>query len=249
MARINPSWFEFKDIRSDLLGVRVMDAHVFSRGELRGSMESVAGRSGYVWTGDGASEAFEVKRVCRALGSRLREISAWLAGPGRLRFSGEPGAMYDARIVKAVEYKRVVQGRDPLYEFSVIFSCQPHPWLWPEAQPKVITERGALYLNPGTAPALPRVEVIGAGYFSLTIGGQTLFFSNVKGGIVVDSELGDALSLDGTALANDCVDGELFQIQPGRNAVSWTPGGVGEDGAELPGSIEKVTITPRWRWM
>ena len=227
----------------------MMDVHVFSRGQARGAQKTVAGRSGYVWIGDGASEAFDIKRTCRAPASRLREISAWLSGAGSLRFSAEEDAMYDARIVKPVEYKCKIPGADPIYEFAVTFSCQPFPRVWPEAKPVPITVSGTELRNPGTAPALPRIEIVGSGSFLLTIGKQAMVFSDVDGGIIVDSELGDAFTTDGALLANEHIDGELFQIQPGLNVVSWIPGGVGEEDADVPGSVESVTITPRWRYM
>ena len=226
----------------------MMDVHVFSRGEARGSQETVAGRDGYVWIGDGATEAFDIKRTCRAPASRLREISAWLSGAGGLRFSAEEDAMYDARVVKAIEYKRVIPGMNPIFEFSVTFSCQPFPRVWPEAEPVVITKSGAELVTRGTAPALPRIEIAGRGDFSLTIGAQTVFFTGVDRGIILDSELGDAFTADGALLANGCVDGELFQIQPGLNTVSWRTGGA-DEGLDAEGAVERVTIAPRWRWM
>ena len=232
------------------MGVRLMDVHLFSRGEARGSQKTVAGRSGCVWIGDGASDSFDIKRVCRAPASRLREISAWLSGEGQLRFSQEEDAMYDARVVKGIEYKRTVPGEDPHFEFAVTFSCQPFPRVWPEASPIQITKSGTELKTQGTAPALPRIEIVGSGDFSLTIGKQMMIFKNVDGGIIVDSELGDALTANGALLANDCIDGELFQIQPGLNVVSWILGGTDEEGeGNTPGSIEKVTITPRWRYI
>ena len=246
MARINPSWFEFNDIRSDSLDVRLMDVHSFARGEARGTRETAAGRSGEIWLGDGAFETFEILRVCRAPAARLREISAWLRGEGRLRFSGEPGAMYDARVADQIEYRRVIPGMAALFEFSVTFVCHPFPRLWPEAEPIAITASGTPISNPGAAPALPRVEIVGSGDFSLTIGMQTLFFTGVEGGIIVDSELGDALTPDAALLANDRINGELFAIQPGYNVVSWLAGGADGD-PDSPGSVERVVITPRWR--
>ena len=230
------------------MDVRIMDVHHFYHGAARGSQETVAGRDGYVWLGDGAIEAFDIKHTCRAPSTRLREITAWLAGSGGLRFSAEEDAMYDARIVKAIEYKKVIPGMNPIFEFAVTFSCQPFPRVWPEAEPIVITKSGTDLPNPGTAPALPRIEIVGSGSFALTIGKQTLAFTGVEKGIIVDSELGDAFTPDGALLANDKIDGELFQIQPGFNVVSWVLGAAGEEDADLDGTVEKVTVTPRWRY-
>ena len=249
MARKNLSWFEFKEMRSDLLGVRLMDTHLFSLGGARGSQESVSGRSGYIWNGDGALEGFEIERICRSPASRLREISAWLCGSGGLRFSQEQGMMYDARVIQAVSYRQAVPGRDPLYEFRVTFTCQPFAHMWPEPLPMTFTSPSGRLLNQGTAPALPRVEIVGSGDFSVGIGKQVVYFSGVEGGIIVDSELGDALTLDGAAVANERMDGELFEIQPGDNAVYWQEGGISNDGTEASGRVEKVIITPRWRYI
>lgn len=244
--RLNTSWFEFNGVRSSSLGVRLMDGHAFSRGEARGSQEEVAGRDGYLWLSDGAAEAFEIKRRCRAPARQLRRIAAWLSGSGRLRFSQEKGAAYDARVIKRIEFRSAVPGMNPLYDFEVTFSCQPHPYVWPEAEPITITASGTELNNPGTAPALPRIEITGSGDFSLTIGMQTLFFSGVEGGIIVDSELMDALTADGRLLANEKISGDLFEIQPGYNVVQWLEGGV-SDAGEAPGRVERVVITPRWR--
>lgn len=244
--RENTGWFEFGGRKSSSLGVRMMDAHSFARGEARGSQEEVAGRGGYLWLSDGATEAFEIKRKCRAPANRLREISAWLTGSGRLRFSQEKGAAYDARVIKKIEFARAVPGMTPLYDFEVTFSCQPHPYIWPEVEPIEITVSGTELNNPGTATSLPRIEITGSGDFSLTIGAQTLFFEGVEGGIIVDSELMDALTADGKLLANEKISGDLFEIRPGYNVVQWLEGGNGDAGATT-GRVERVVITPRWR--
>ena len=246
MARIQTSWFEFNGRKSSDLGVRLMDAHSFCQGELRGSWEEVAGRDGAIWLGDGATDAIEIKRACMAPATKLRQIAAWLSGAGGLRFSSEESAMYDARVMQKIDFRRAAPGADPLYAFTVCFSCQPHPRLWPEAEPLEIAISGAQITNPGAAIALPRVEIEGSGSFSLTIGKQTMFFTGVEDGIIVDSELRDALTADGALLANDQIAGDFFEIQPGVNGVQWLNGGPGDD-ADESGAVRRVIITPRWR--
>ena len=112
----------------------------------------------------------------------------------------------------------------------------------PEAEPFTISASGESFTNPGTAPSLPRVKITGSGDFSVSIGMETLFFSGVSGGgIIVDSELMDALTYDGELLANDRVSGTPFQIQTGVNVVSWL--------AESGSSVTAVEILPRWRYL
>lgn len=255
MTHDNVTWFEFNEINSAEMDVRLTGVHVYSRGEQRGSQEEVSGRSGYVWLSDGATGAFDIKRTCLAPQSRLREIAAWLTGSGQLRFSNEEGAMYDARVNDRLDFKFYARGEDPLFEFEVTFSCQPFPRMWPEVDPVEIIfreDQPRPYVdlpNPGTAPSLPRVEIRGNGYFSVTIGKQTIFFSNIKDGIIVDSELMDALTIDGALLANDKMDGDFFEIQPGPNVVQWIEGGENDEGDPEAGKLERITIIPRWRYL
>lgn len=243
MARLNSEWFEFAGIKSTDMGVRMMDPHVRGRGEWRGKSLTASGRSGDYWRTDGAYETITIKRQLRVPGSQLDSVAAWLTGSGRLRFSYQGDRAYDARISKAIEFKRTVPGTDPLFDCDVTFVLQPFARLYPEAENIVITASGTAIPggNPGTAPSLPRVKITGSGDFSLTIGIETIFFSDVTDGIIVDSERMDALSYDGLTLANDHMGGTPFSIQPGYNVVSWML----EDGA----SISKVEITPRWRYI
>ena len=184
----------------------------------------------------------EIKRklLCRL--SRLDSAAAWLTGSGPLRFSWAEDRAYDARAAKSSDAAQVSPDADPLMEFDVTFTCQPFRRLVPEAAPFTISSSGESFTNPGTAPSLPRVKITGSGDFSVSIGMETLFFSGVSGGgIIVDSELMDALTYDGELLANDRVSGTPFQIQPGVNVVSWL--------AESGSSVTAVEILPRWRYL
>jgi len=249
LARINNTWFEFAGSNSRDMGVQLKSAHIDFSGEWRGSMEEISGRSGYLWTDEHARKYIEIKRTCRVRESNKRAVKAWLSGSGLLRFSREPDAQYDARIIQKIEFKQVCPGSDPIYEFDVTFTCQPDPYIYPPTADIAITASGTILPVPEHAYGLPRITIYGSGSFSLTIGMQTAFFSGVEGGIIIDSELGDALTLDGAQLANDKMTGELFKIQPGYNVVSWLTGGEDDEGNAVSGSISQVVITPRWRYI
>lgn len=236
------------------MGVRIRSAHLLSRGEMRGSQEAVAARDGYLWISDDALKQFDAKYTCRVPLSQLRACMAWLHGSGRLRFSQEPAAQYDARPIKAIEYKRAVPGADPLYEFTVTFACQPYAFVYPEAADIEITASGQSFTAQGTYFALPKLTIAGSGAFRVTIAGgghsSSMFFTGVpSGGIVVDSMLMDALTPDGAGLLNGCImanSDDFFRIYPGDNTISW---GLGSGDGEEAGTITKITITPRWRYL
>ena len=100
-----------------------------------------------------------------------------------------------------------------------------------------MTEAGTI-VNPATAASCPKITIEGSGDFSVAVGGCLMDFEGISGGIVVDSELQECLSLDGAQLLNSQAAMEDFPLlQPGGNAVSWT------------GDVTRVTRSPRWRYI
>lgn len=254
MGRLNDSWFEFNGVKSNDMGVRIMSAHMFSRGKMRGTQETVSARDGYLWISDDSMKQYDAKYTCRVLQSNLRACAAWLHGNGMLRFSQEPDAQYSARPIKAIEFKRITLDADPLYKFTVTFTCQPYAYVYPAAEDITITTSGTGFTALGTYFALPKLAIYGSGAFSVTISGgghsSSMFFTGVpSGGIVVDSELMDALTMDGAGLLNRCIrsgSDDFFRIWPGANTLTW---GLGSGDEEESGGITKIVLTPRWRWL
>lgn len=241
--RTGKQWFEFRGIRSDDMGVWPVDFPRMASGAQRAEARSVPGRHGCLYVSDNTLSEFDIPRTVRLHQSRLNEARQWLRGAGDLVFSHRPDAVFDARILKNVEFRQILPGEDPLWEAAVTFTCQPLPRMHPPAAESVFTRSGELLPTPENAAGLPRITIEGSGSFALTIGAETMLFTGVEDGVIVDSELGDVLTLDGGSLANDKASGPLFRPEDGMNTVSWMTGLEDE-----PGSVTRVTILPRWRW-
>ena len=248
MRRIPKSaaWMYFNGVYSYERGAFLIETPQRYQPGLKGKSHEVSGRSGSVWTGDGGYSDIEVTVDIAVPEPEDRAgVNSWLTGSGALIFGDEPDLAYDARIVKT--YKRTnPYKRLSAQEYQVTFDCLPFKRVWPEPGALVFTASGSTFFNPGTAPALPRVKIEGAGEFTVTINGQTLYFSGVESGIIVDSELMDALTLDGTGNANNKCSGTPWELAPGAGSVSWAIVAAAE-GEDPPGSVTKVTIWPRWR--
>jgi phage-related protein len=108
----------------------------------------------------------------------------------------------------------------------------------PEPDPIRLTAAGTI-MNAGTVYSQPRITIDADGDFSLTINAQTMFFSGVDDGIILDCALMDAFTADGALLANDQVAGEFFHLDEGANIITWLV----ESGSE----VRSITIEPRWR--
>ena len=238
MRRLTEAWFRFKGIDSRDMGIwlkEMPNRFVPGRSYTR---KRINGMDGSIIFGDGTYNDVKVQIPCDVRDeTKMTAVAAWLTGRGELIFSDEPNLAYDASIEK--EYSRVsITPRLTGQRFTVSWTCHPFRRIIPAAEPVIFTEPGMIE-NPGTVYSLPKITITGNGDFSLSINTQTMFMSGVEGGIVLDSELVDALDLNESVTMNDRAYGEFFRMQPGVNIVSWT--------AESGSSVESVKIEPRWR--
>ena len=235
-------WFEWKGEDCREYGLRAIELPPITFAEERVNFVTVPGRSGSLamLEGDAVYEDITLNLTVLADASAdLDAVAEWLRGSGTLALPNRPGGWYEARVVDQLELSRVIPARDAR-TFPVSFRAKPFFYLEGAASIE-ITESGARIRNPGNLSSAPRVTVYGSGSVLLTIGGQLVALSGLDGGIVLDSELLDALSLDGAELLNGQMSGEFFEIAPGVSTVSWTA----DDGAT--GTITRVVIEPRWR--
>lgn len=249
--RLTGAWFEFKGLRSDDLDILITDLPQREIPARNMKRTKVAARDGSIRQSDGSYDDINVRVSFKLLNqARRNDVAKMLTGSGALRFWDEPEYMYDA-LIEDVPRRTYEERHFDVQDYDVNFVCHPFKTLYTPADDIVKTSSGGNFTNPGTAPSLPKVKIAGSGTFSVSIGLQTMFFVGVSGGgIIVDSELGDALTYDGTLLANEKIgDSELFKLQPGMNAVTWIDGSHTYEGQTVNGTVTSVTITPRWRYV
>lgn len=241
MKRLTEAWFNFKGIDSRDMGILLKQMPVRSIPGRNTTRKTVPGRHGTLKYGDQSYKDVTIRLECDVRDeTKLEAVLGWITGSGPLFFSDEPDRVYDASIEK--EYSRSsIQPRLSGQRFTITWTCAPFRKEAGNAPVINITTSGTILKNPGTAPALPRVEIHGNGNFQLNIGKESITFRGIEGGIVVDSELMDALNLEGSQLLNDKIIGTPFEILPGDNDVSWI---LEEEDPDF-----EVLITPRWRYI
>lgn len=239
--RINERWFEFGLHRSTEMGIKIMEPPVLPFPEPMGNQILVPGRDGEVWQDQDSDKPIDIKIKCCSRLSKLSRIGAWLRGTAGLVVFSKPDHQFTARVSKTIEPAFAVAGIDPIYKFTVTFTCDPHALLIPESIPIRATESGSRFNAEGTIRSRPRVTIRGNGDFTVTIGGQTMGFTDVRDGIIVDTELMDAFTLDGKLLYNHAVVAgyPFYKIEPGPFTVEWE--------AEEGSNVASVEIRPRWR--
>lgn len=238
MRRLTEAWFSFKGIDSRDMGVMIKYMPTRTIPGRNITRKRAAGADGSYIYGDHTFGDARVQLECDFRDtSRLPEALAWLTGEGELIFSDEPGLIYDASIDK--EYSRSsISPRMDGQRLTISWVCKPFRRMTPEADPIRMTAAGTIR-NAGTVYSRPRITIDADGDFSMSINTQTMFFSGVEDGIILDCELMDAFTADGALLANDQVAGEFFRLDEGANIITWL--------VEAGSEVRSVTIEPRWR--
>lgn len=232
--------FSYRGKLASSFGVIVETQAEYIRPQRRVTGVTLPGRPGDLSQDEGpeAYEPVQLSPVCYlAPGTDPWTVGAWLDGAGTLILGSMPDYAYQARVANQIPFTRLFQGAGGYFCFTPIFICQPLRYEASPGADKVFTAAGTL-TNPGTICARPRITLEGSGDIELVAGGAAVSLTNITGGIIIDSELEDCLTLDGATLINDRLASDFPVIQPGSNwPVSWT------------GTVTKVTIKPRWRWL
>lgn len=232
------SWLKFKGIHSDAMGLIVASYPPILRPEQRIETVKIPGRHGELTLQTGPVVYEASVRECECIiapGVDILALSAWLQGRGDLELGNEAGFIYDARVVAEIPYEKILRERE-YRELGIPFLCQPLKRKTPAEADIIRTATGTIS-NPGTVESRPRVKLEGSGNVRLMLGGAITTITGLSGAIILDSELGMALDATGTQNLSHLVDGDWPRLAPGSNGLSWT------------GTVTRVTVTPRWRWL
>lgn len=233
-------YFIFRGIDSRDIGVIVEDMFDVHRPKRNVQTIQVPGRDGRLMQDDGTYDTYTISGKINCFGAPLSDVYAWLSGSGDLILGDEP-----TRSIRASATAQVKNTRfrcDGCYDsLTVSFDCQPfryHVEQTEGANDIPLTASPATVTNPGTYKSAPRLTIEGTGDAVLTIGTQIVEVTDLAGGVIVDSELGECFDLTQSMLLNGKVtllDDRFPALHPGANIISWT------------GAVTKITIAPRWR--
>lgn len=163
----------------------------------------------------------------------FRSIRKWLIGDisdNRLILSDDTEYHYKVKSVKAenVERSLIVLGR-----FTATFLCEPFVYSNDE-ELMTLTSPSTIF-NPESFGGKPHIKVFGTGDIDLTINGKEIRFTGVQDYIELDSEVEECYK-DSSSL-NNRMTGDFPVLNGDEIPITWS------------GSVTKIEITPRWRWI
>jgi phage-related protein len=225
----------FKGTTASSKSVTVLKYPEIVKPTLRVETVKVPGRDGELTlSGMPSYEAMVLECECMVPSvDKISAAAAWLTGRGDLVLGNDPDYAYDAQVIDEIRFEKILRGHAHR-RFTVPFLCQP---LKKKAttEPNIELTAPGTVVNIGHVPSRPLIKIEGSGNVVLAVGAYSLSITDINTSILIDSDLG--MATNGTVNESYKVSGEWPLLVVGNNAVGWT------------GTVSKVTITPRWRYL
>lgn len=232
-------FFIFKGINSLDMGIIVTSMPAVVRPKRRVDTVTIQGRNGVLHVDDNSYENYTKTVECAIMNRKgIDEIAAWLVGTGEAIFSTEPDKIYRVRVDNQIDINQML---NVFQKFQVNFDTYPFKYSVNCYDDTVsLIEEKSLY-NRGTIYSEPKITVYGNGAVVLTINDVDYGLSNVNGYITIDSEIMEVYKDNVNKNADYTppeVEDRMFPIlEVGENTIEWT------------GTVERIEIVPRWRWL
>lgn len=227
------NYISFRNVRTDSLGLYVASMPSHKKAKQRYTEYDIPGRNGAVHILDGYGP-YDLKAVVimqDASADMRQVINAWADGTGDLYTSDDTSRVWNASVLKEVQYARKWISGKFFDTATVTFHCQP---IMRERVPTVLsfTTAGTL-INAGNVEAHPTIIVKGTGDCTVTIGTETITLQGLTGDVTIDSEAGYVYSASGAV----AMQGEFPVIPLGNTPISFG------------GGVTSLVVTPNWGWI
>ena len=169
------------------------------------------------------------------VGADVDQVIEYFTGNGEIVFSNEPDKYYRARIIKGIDFARLLRYRVA----NVTFRVQPFKYDRVESVKVGNTEGQSMIVdNLGNHTSKPIITIAGSGIVELSVNGVAVCryeFPEETDTVTLDSETQDAYS--GGVLKNRQMMGDFPVLEKGSNTLSWN------------GNVESIQIRRYSRWL
>ena len=171
------------------------------------------------------------------IGADIDKVMEFFTGNGEIVFSNEPERYYIARLVKGIDFVRLLRFRVA----TVTFRVQPFKYNRVEVNRQATSDRTSMIVeNIGNHTAKPIITISGSGTVELAVNGDWVCqytFPDGEDTVTIDSEKQDAYFSSVSNLRNRTMVGEFPIFERGNNTISWS------------GSVNSIQITKYSRWL
>ena len=223
-----------KDSR-DINGLLICELPPIAKPQLRVKETVIDGVDGSIIEELGYESYDKTIAIGLKIGADVDEIIEYFSGSGEIIFSNEPKKYYRARIIKGIDFSRLLRYRTA----KITFRVQPFKYEYEETELYNTSDSPNMAVeNLGNHTAKPVITIKGTGTVYLSVNGITVCqytFPENEDTVILDSEKQDAYL--GDALKNRNMIGDFPILEKGTNAISWS------------GSVERISVKRYSRWL
>ncbi len=227
----------WKNVDSETItGLIITDIPPISKPKMKTTITKIDGRDGDIVEELGYESYTKSISIGLTRNYDIDEVMKYFTGEGDLIISDEPDKVYKSQIIEKIDYERLIRFKTAVVKFYT----QPYKYLKDEKSISLeINDETSLEVNNvGLEKSKPIITLEGTGTIEIALNGSNLFkytFPENETKVVVDS-LEEEAYLD-NVLKNRNMLGTFPILEVGENTISWS------------GSLSKITIEPKSRWL
>lgn len=225
-----------KDSR-DIKGLLISELPPITKPNLRVKETVIDGVDGSIIEELGYESYDKTIVIGLKIGADVDKVIEYFTGNGEIVFSNEPERYYIARIIKNIDFARLLRFRVA----TVTFRVQPFKYNRVEFAREATADKQSMVVeNLGNYTAKPLITITGSGTVVLSLNGTVICnytFPDNENTVVLDSEKQDAYFSSITNLRNRKMDGIFPVFSKGNNTLAWT------------GNVQNVRIERYSRWL
>ena len=219
----------------DINGLLICELPPITKPQMRVKETAIDGVDGSIIEELGYESYDKTIAVGLKIGADIDEVIEYFTGNGEITFSNEPNKYYKARIIKSIDYDRLLRYRTA----KVTFRVQPFKYASDEVEIQSDGDKNSIsVVNKGNYTAKPIITIKGTDVVDLSVNGIVVCryaFQNGDDTVIIDSEKQDAYY--GNVLKNRNMIGDFPILKKGKNVISWS------------GAVESVRIKNYSRWL
>lgn len=203
--------------------------------KMRTEVLTLDGRDGSIITNLGFEAYKKTVKIGLTRGYDLDEIIEWLNGAGQVVFSSEPEKYYNAQIVDAIDFEKLLRFKTA----EIPFEVQPFKYSTVE-RTKTFTTAGLQKIevvNAGNYTSKPTMTIYGSGTINFSLNGVQIFTLELTEDDVITLDSAEQEAYNGIGLRNRAMNGNFIVLKQGTNALTWS------------GDITKIEISKYSRWL
>lgn len=227
----------WKGIDSNTIpGLIICELPPITKPKMKTSIIKIDGRDGDIIEELGYESYTKNISIGLARNYKIDEVIKYFTGTGTLELSNEPNKIYNCKIIDKIDYEKLLRFKKAIVKFHT----QPFKYLKNESivEQTITTQTSINVKNIGLEISKPIIILEGTGTIEISINNKTIFkytFPDNETKVVIDS-IEEEAYLEGV-YKNRNMLGEFPKLQVGENIITWT------------GTITKIKIEPKSRWL